>query len=175
MKPREITAVALKVFSIYILVNAIQAIPFVINSLTWLIQGRVAAGGYETPLYWLLGAASFVALVSLAVLTWKLGGSVVRQAATGDDNDTNNPVITEAFLLSLLGIYLTVIGLRGVWYSTWNIVALAQNNTELDIRNTWSMFGDLFQVLVGVSLMVKATAWSRLLRWLREAGLREKV
>ncbi len=175
MKRREITAVALKVFSLYILINAIQAIPFVTNSLTWLIQGRSASEGYESSLYWLLGVASFVALVSLAVLTWKLGVNVVSRTAVGEDNDTSQPVITEAFLLSLLGIYLTVIGLRGVWSSAWTVIVMVQNDVELDVRAITAVIGDLLQVLVGVSLMVKATGWSRLLLRLREAGLREKV
>jgi len=169
---RELTGVAIKVFAIYILVQAIAGLPLLANALVFNALDGITSNN-ET-LYWLLGGASFIALLILAVLMWNLANRVVRQTSDQLPKDESFG-ITESFLISLLGVYLTVEGIQGFAYATTSTLVIMQENREFAVQNIAYLVGNFLQIIIGLSLMLKASGWANFLRWLRTAGLKGKM
>ena len=105
MTTNELTSVAIKVFAIYILVHAILSIPTFIATFSGLHFDR--SNSWTEQVFWLLSVSSIVLLLIVTVLVWKLAGRVVEKAPSAVEK-SESCGIDEAFLLSLLGIYLCV-------------------------------------------------------------------
>lgn len=172
MTPKEITSVAIKAFVIYILLQAIFSIPVLASSL--LNYGFSEYGEPSDIFLWLLGLVSFVVVIVLAVLMWKLANGVVEQAKTSDDA-TENQTITQDFLISLLGFYLVLEGLIQLGYSSFSSYTTLQQNIELTAQQIFYVVANFVQIVIGLTLIIKAKGWASFLNWLRGAGLKGKM
>ena len=133
MTTNELTSVAIKVFSIYVLVQAILFIPSL--TVAYSTFGLDRSNDPSEFLFWLLGASSIVLLIMITVFMWKLANHVATKASSANEERSS------------YGIALQTIGY---------------------------IIGYLFQTIIGMTLIVKASGWARFIKWLRGAGLTEK-
>jgi membrane-anchored glycerophosphoryl diester phosphodiesterase (GDPDase) len=172
MTSKELTSLAIKVFAIYVLIQAILSLPMLANSL--IFNALDGSRGNGEVLFWLLGSASLIALIVLVVFMWKLANRIVKQTSESPLQE-DSPDISESFLVSLLGVYLTFEGLQGFGYATTNTFVLLQNSRELVTQNIAYLIGNLVQIVIGLSLILKTSGWVSFIRWLRGAGLKGKM
>jgi len=172
MTNKELTSVAIKVFAIYVLVQAILSVPLLVNAMATYGFSEHRSGG--SILLWLLGAAAFILLVGLTVFLWKLATRVATQASAQVE-DGKSSKVDDGFLISLLGLYLTFEGLLRFGYTCTSLYIQNQSTEEYSAQTLAYVIGYLIQVVIGLSLILKAHGWLALLRWLREAGLKGKL
>ncbi len=173
MTNKELTSVAIKVFSIYVLVQVILSVPYLTNAL-------VSHGVFfenqssNNLLLGLLGAAALVLLLFLAIFLWKLANKVVAKSSAQTVEDKGSK-IDASFLISLLGLYLTFEGLLRLGYTCASAFMQTQDGGELSLQTKVYVVGYLIQVTMGLTLVIKSKGWVRLLRWLQGAGLKGKT
>ena len=173
MTNKELTSVAIKVFSIYVLVQAILSVPYLANAL-------VTHGGFfenqrsSNFILGLLGITAFALLVLLAIFLWKLANKIVDKS-TAPVNADENSKIDASLLVSLLGLYLTFDGLLRLGYVCVSAFAQTQDGGELALQTKAYIAGYIIQVSIGLTLVLKSEGWLRFMRWLQRAGLKDKV
>ena len=168
MSNKELTKLALKVFSIYIMVHALLSIPQFFQAYISLNTGD-ARTGY----FWLaiLGVVALFLLLLLSVAIWKLSNSITLQVSNTVDKEL--APLSESFAVSLLGIYLIFYGLSrltigavGTYYT------LIDNNPANDnlMQNVVYLLVYFIISIIGLTLILKSKGWAGLLNKLRVAG-----
>lgn len=168
MTTNEITSVAIKVFAIYVLVQTIFSIPTFTAAYSTFDSIRSSQG-----LFWFLGIAALLILLVAAFLLWKLANQVATKVTNGNEK-SNTSSIDQSFLLSLLGIYLGIDGIIRFGFVCLSAVSQTQDGRDIALATIGYIFGYIIQILVGLSLILKARGWAKFLNWLRGAGLTEK-
>jgi hypothetical protein len=154
-------------------VQAILSVPLIANAL-------VAYGGFfdnrssNKILLWLLGTASFVLLVFLAIFLWKLANNIVTKSSAQVDASENSEIDAN-FLISLLGLYLIFDGLLRFGYVCTSAFMQTQDGGELSLQTKAYVLGYLIQVIIGITLVIKSHGWVGVIRWLQRAGLKGKT
>jgi hypothetical protein len=171
MTTNELTSVAIKVFAIYVLVHTILSVPRYVVTYSGL--GFDRSNGLSTPLFWLLAVSSIVLLVVATVLLWKLAGRVAEKTSIGAGKSESYG-IDEAFLLSLLGVYLGVDAVMAFGFVCISAYTQSHQNYGIGLQTIAYIVGYPFQFIIGLTLILKANGWVKLLNWLRGAGLTEK-
>ena len=171
MTSKEITSVAIKVFAIYALVQAIFSVPVMVNALAYF--GIFERGEANALLLLLPGIVSFFIVVTLVIFLWKLANSLVEQSTVSPE-DQDDRAVTADFLISLVGFYLVLEGLIQFGYSSITSYTSFQETRTLSIEQNMYVIGNLVQIAIGLALIVKAQRWVSFLNWLRSAGLNHK-
>jgi hypothetical protein len=172
MTTNELTSVAIKVFAIYVLVHAILSIPSFVVTYSGLGFDRSIVSSEQ--LFWLLAISSIVLLLIITVFLWKLAGRVAEKVSSDVGINENHGKIDQEFLLSLLGIYLCVDAVIRFGFVCISAYTQAQHSDEIALQTIAYIVGYLFQIIVGLTLILKASGWIRIMNWLRGAGLTEK-
>jgi len=168
MSNKDLTKLALKIFSIYIFVQVILATPQFFQAYVMLSNGSE----YNNSKWFMfIGAAAVVVLLLLSVAIWKLSSNTKEIISKNTDNSSLN--MSEEFALSILGLYLIVYGLTrtivvatSAYYSSQ-----ASNDINYDITQSVIYVAVYLVVsIVGMSLVIKSNGWSALLNKLRVAG-----
>ena len=169
MSNKEITKLALKIFSIYVLVQALLAIPQFFQAYVMLSNGSE----YNSANWFLLiGAVSILVLIILSVIIWKLSTSVT--SSLHQDNDTTSSYVKEEFALSLLGLYIIVFGLTRLVIASTSVYYLSESSNDINNNITQNVIYLIVYFLVsvlGISLVIKSHGWVSLLNKLRLAGI----
>ena len=106
MSNKELTKLALKLFAIYVMVQAILAVPQFFQAYVMFSNGSE----YNSANWFMvISAVSITLLVMLSVFTWRLSVNVSTQIISESSDSSLN--ISEVFILSALGLYLIVFGL----------------------------------------------------------------
>ena len=168
MTSNEITSVAIKVFAIYVLVQSIFFVPSFVAA-----YSSFGINNSNQTLLWILGIASFLILLVMSYLLWKLANRVADKAAICS-NQSNAAGITEPFLLSLLGVYLGIDAIVRFGFVSLSAVSQTQDGRDIALETVGYIVGYLLQIVVSLTLILKARGWARFLEWLRGAGLAEK-
>lgn len=176
MTGREITSLSIKLFAIYVLVNAVLAIPTFVMTLV-----GFAGQSYLTPesvWFWALGVIAVLSLLVLFVVLWRLANRFVEPHEDTSDN-TSPLAIDEPFVLSALGLYLSFDGLmRIATLSVRTYVSVGQNHVSLSTAANAETIAYIvcycFQVIFGLTLVLRSRGWAALLHRLRNAGLAAK-
>lgn len=176
MTGRELTSLAIKVFAIYVLVDAVYAVAGLVTTL--LANRQWAYARLPFIWFWALGAVAVVLLFTFCVVLWRLSKRLVKPAGVSRGAPGDAP-ISEAFALSLLGLYLVFEGLlRIAFLAEGAYAALAGTGGSLahGISNQTVVYTGCYtvQIIVGLTLILGGHWWARLLRRLREAGLGAK-
>ncbi|MFK7955587.1 MAG: hypothetical protein AB8B96_05790 [Lysobacterales bacterium] len=169
MTTKELTSVALKVFAIFISIKAIAMLPLVSSMAVSL--GLQADNARGEAFVWFLGIVALLFLLFLTALIWTLSERVVHQIETQPNSQEAQQSVDPAFLLSLLGVYLTVEGLQRFGETMANTLKLL--NTDIDL--TFPIISSVFLLAVGLSFVVRPSGWNKMLWWFRGAGLKEKL
>lgn len=168
MSNTDISKLALKIFSLYIIVQVILAIPQFFQAYVMLSDGSE----YNSANWFMLiGATAIILLFFLSVAIWKLSNNT--NAITSKNTDNSFPQISEEFVLSLLGVYLIVYGLTRTAVVATSAYFSAHSSNDINYDITQSVIYVavyLIAAILGISLIIKSTGWSSLLSKLRSAG-----
>ena len=168
MSNTELSKLALKVFSIYVFVQVILAIPQFFQAYVMLSSGSE----YNSAKWFMfIAAAALVLLFFLSVAIWKLSNNT--NAIISKNTDDSSTHISQGFALSILGIYLIVYGLTRMTIVATSAYYTAQTSSDINYVITQSviyMTVYLIAALLGMSLIVKSKGWLLLLNKLRLAG-----
>lgn len=170
MTSREITVLALRIIALYVLANVVLAFPRFLSLMAVGYQGQMP----EVPAWWFWTGGVIVMLAALivAVIVWIVAG----RAVAAKDHQSKPPLFDniEPLILSVVGIFFIVqaliqIGLVGA--------ALFQGSGMGDPLLVWQMrgIGYLFQLLVGLSLVMRPLWWTSLLARFRERTLQQEI
>lgn len=161
MCTKEITAIALRLFSVWLLVQVILNVPGIALVLTSVEQYR----GQVVPGYvYFVLIGSFIAIGFLAAyLIWVSARSVLTRlpSASSQPLDTDG----QQFLLQLGGAYFIITSLA---YLPRSLGVLAQSLDFSYMDLLWPL-GLVFQLGIGLALLVRAFQWAVLLAKLRGA------
>ena len=168
MSNKELTKLAFKIFSIYVMVQAILAVPQFFQA--YVMISNFSEYGSEN---WLLaiGAISIILLAMLSAFIWKLSINIHTQVISESSTSSSN--ISESFILSVLGLYLIVFGLTRLSITSSSTYFIAQATSDVDFNITQNIIYlavYLVVVMLGLSLVIKTKGWAQLLNKLRVAG-----
>ncbi len=152
--------------------QAILSVPILVNASA--TYGFNHNQNSHSLLLWFLGATSLILLVALTVFLWKLANKVVTQSSDQIEKG-ESPFMDESFFISLLGLYLVFEGILRFGYACTSAFMQVQEGSELSVQTISYVIGYLLQVIVALTLILKAQGWVRFLKWLRVAGLKDKL
>jgi hypothetical protein len=157
MNTREITAIAIKLLAIWLLVHVIIYIPSLAVAFTSVQDFNQT----ELPqwLYYALVASSLIIGFLAAILLMRTSNSVL--ASTSTESTGSN--IDQTFLLQLAGIFFIVSVLAGLPGILLNLGKISSVETD----TVFYLGGKLFELGVGLYLLIKPSVWVRLLNRLR--------
>ena len=157
MNTREVTAIAIKLLAIWLLVHVIIYIP----SLAVAFSSLQNFNQIEPPkwLYYALVASSLIIGFLAAILLMRTSNSVL--ASTSTESTGSN--IDQTFLLQLAGVFFIVTALVGLPVVLLNLGKVSTVQTD----TIFYLGGKLFELGIGLYLLTKPTVWARLLNRLR--------
>jgi len=173
MTSNEITAVAFKVFAIYVFVNMLLAIPSFVQA----VSSNFYNDDSSTP-YLAVGATALACLllIGITISIWKLSVSITKRAisSTHEKSDFN---MSEGFILSVVGLYLAFEGAQSIFYNLIGIYMQLHGKYgthEVEPESLAYLFSYVVQVVFAFSLIFRAEGWSSVLTRIRESGLNAK-
>ena len=162
MTTRNVTAIALRLFALWLLVQVITNVPGLVMLLTTLeqYQGQAIARYLHVLL---IASCSAIGLLA-AYLIWRAAGSALKHSC--DTKHEQLGLDGQRFLLQLGGICFVVFALASLPRS---LAALAHAQAFSYTTLLWPA-GLVFQLLAGLALVVGASRWVALLSRLRARG-----
>jgi hypothetical protein len=157
MNAREVTAIAIKLLAIWLLVHVIVYIPSFAVAFTSVQDFNQT----ELPewLYYALVASSLIIGFLAAILLMRTSNSVL--ASTSTESMGSN--VDQTFLLQLAGIFFIVTALVGLPGILLNLGKMSSVETD----TVFYVGGKLFELGIGLYLLIKPAVWVRLLNRLR--------
>lgn len=159
MTSRDVTAIALRLFSLWLLVQVILNIPSLVMLLTSVEQYQ----GQVIPEYvhvMLIGSFIAVGLLA-ALLIWVAAKSALSRCSSEEAGELDQR--GQMFLLQLGGAYFIVTALAYLPRS----LGFLSHSLEVSFANLLWPLGLVFQLCIGLSLLVRSSQWAKLLAKLR--------
>lgn len=158
MAPKDITAIAIRFFGIYLLVNVVLYFPTLITATATLEQ--IQSGEFNSSIYiYIVG--SFVLLgVVVSLLLFRLANSISSRLPVTSEPASH---LTQEFLLQVLGVYFIVSALSAIPGYGSSLLT----SSPIELTRLLYLFGYLFETAVGCYLVVKPVVWNRWLNQLR--------
>ncbi|MCG8016216.1 MAG: hypothetical protein JAY97_08375 [Candidatus Thiodiazotropha sp. 'RUGA'] len=135
MNPREITSLALKLFALYLLVQALVNVPAILG-VYLSIEYRVN----ETPAHnwlWVAGLITIICAVIIAGLIWKLANKSLNQLLNSEGNSKALDLVPsniELVIYSALGMFLFISAFSSLVFSFASTYASVNNGLSSGIR-----------------------------------------
>ncbi|KZM45007.1 hypothetical protein OA92_03890 [Marinomonas sp. SBI22] len=147
MGTKEVTAIAIKLLAIWLLINLVLYIP----SLSLTISSLQSYNEKMLPqsLYFAMLASSIFIGSLASYLLFRTSNAVLRSLP--EPTKENTTVISQQFLIQLAGAFFIVSALQSL-----PGVIIALNNQEVGI---FYVLGSLFELGVGLYFFIKPTVW----------------
>lgn len=158
MNPKDITAIAIRFFAIYLLVNTVVYVPSMIVSMT-MLQDYYQESFSPSIFVFVVGAFVALGLVVIVALN-RLANSISSKVENETETDTK---ISQELLFQVLGVFFVVTGLS----SMPGVIIAMFKKTPFDSIMLLYTLGDLFQIVTGYYLVIKP---KRLGEWMRSFG-----
>ena len=159
MVTQQITAIALRFFAIWLLIQLMLNVPnliMLITSIGQYQQQEIPMGAYIG----IIGALALVGLLA-AFLINKAATSVLNK--TKSNSEVTLDIESQKLLFQLVGLYFVVNALAYLPRS----LSFIPSTTEIDITNWLWSAGLTFQLAIGVWLVSSSTFWLKLFSKLR--------
>ncbi len=159
MTSRDITAIALRLFSLWLLVEVVLNVPGLVMLFTTVeqYQGQVIPGYVHA---FLIGSFIGIGLLA-ALLIWISAKSALARCSSEETGELNRQ--SQMFLLQLGGAYFIVTALA---YLPRSLGSLS-HSLDFSVANLLWPLGLVFQLCIGLALMVRSSQWAELLAKLR--------
>lgn len=150
MSSKEITAIAIKFFGIYLLVNIVIYFPSFFATLSALENYH--GQDFDNSVFILVVGAFILLGFVVSFFLFKLANSICSQAP---ESSGNTSTLSQEFLLQVLGTYFIVASLTAMPSVAISIFAGA----SINLLNALHIIGYIFQVFVGIYLLTKPSFW----------------
>ncbi|MES9945676.1 MAG: hypothetical protein ABW080_12020 [Candidatus Thiodiazotropha sp.] len=157
MKPREITSLALKLFALYILAQALINVPAVLG-----VYLSIEYRANETPAHtWLWGAGivTIFCAVLLAILIWKLANKSLIESLKNESESRALDIVPsqiELVIYSGLGLFLFISAISSLGFSLASTYASVNNDLSfgLEIEHFLMIGSSIIEMLIGAFLAI---------------------
>lgn len=159
MVSRDVTAIALRLFALWLLVQVILNMPGLVVLLISVEQYQ----GHVIPKYLqvlLIGSFIFLGLLAAFVI-WIAAKSALARCAHEEAGEFSQQ--GQIFLLQLGGVYFFVTALAYLPRS----LGFLSHSLEFSVANLFWPLGLVFQLCIGLDLLVRSSQWAKLLAKLR--------
>lgn len=177
MEPRLLAKISIRVVAIYLVTYGIMQVPAITTAFYY--SGNQDAEGINILLF--LSFAIFSPLISGIVL-WlisdKLSAWVIGNSDSKDSVNNLNSNNLQAVALSIIGlvvVFITLPNLISQIIQLSNNANIIDGNRVFDTNTLSLVIASTLKIVLGVLLVLGPDFWVRLLRFLREYGLREKT
>lgn len=162
MTTKEVTAIALRLFSLWLLVQVVLNVPGIVMLLTTLEHYQ----GQTVPIFvYLMMTAGFVGIGLLAAyLIWIAAVSVLARSPESENGTFDQ--VGQTFFLQLGGAYFVVNALAYLPRS----LGFLQHSLDMSYVSLLSPLGHVFQLCIGLALLGKPSYWAKLFAQLRGRG-----
>jgi len=169
MSARILSAVAFKVFAIYLCVQVILYVPGI-----WSLYSSLGQWGDSTEVSsftpYLVASLFLLFGFAVVVILYKLGSSVL--CSMPDEADKLNVDNMEVLLFQLLGLFFIV---SAFTYLPVNIILVffddMYNPGGLgQVGKRFEIFSHIIELTIGLTMVIRAPVWRSLFRKLRYAG-----
>lgn len=175
MNNKELTSLAIRVFAIYVFVQAILLIAQSGSGYQSFFQG-------DHKWLFLIPAMSVIGLFVTFYFLWKMSNRVFNEITKQKSKDVSIK-IDQFFILQLLGLYLIVIGLlnlgqSGVSLYYTNVQQASEYgstyNPEMSSQAIYYAITSILKFILGITLLTKSKGWTKFLNRFRSLGLSSK-
>ena len=172
MNTKIISAIAFKLFAIYIVVSMILVIPAAIGSF---LAMKSWTPNFSNSIFWPALIITLTAIVTFIIFKglWRLGNSTVNQITEINTTDNNFDIKEfEKSLFILLGLYFSIsafVTIPNIASSLW---VSSQSSNGISIQDYAWIFSITVQILIGLSLIKRPNQW---LGIIRNLGLSKKT
>ena len=175
MTNKELTSLAIKLFAIYVFMEAIILITqtgtflkeYISIGKTWLLL---------TPIFAIVG------LIAIFFILWKLSKNVI-DTLVQPTKQLNDIQIDQVFILHLIGFYLVVVGLLSLAQGGISLFYLyfyqarefgSSYTPELSGQTVFHIIAALIKIGFGLTLILKPYGWVKIFNHFRRFGLSNK-
>lgn len=168
MNAKSLAVGALRVLSVYILVEGISAIPFLLSS-------GSSATDHASALISSFGISTVLLPFALGIILWFISPLLARKIS--DDRNTGSeagPLSEQAvqrIIFVSLGSYLVVVTVPGLFVRLGDWVLNLNKAAGLMPRGVEFVISDSLRLLLGLALIMGAPFFARVLQRMREFGL----
>jgi hypothetical protein len=175
MNSKELTSLAIRVFAIYVLVQAIILIAQSGASFQTYFQG-------DQKWLFLIPLFSILGLITAFFILWKISNKVIENLVK-PEKELDDFKVDQIFILHLIGFYLIVVGLLGLGQGGISLfyVYFYQANEfgptyrpEISSQTMYYIIANIIKVGFGIALIIKPNGWVKLFNWFRRLGLSKK-
>ncbi len=159
MNTKEVTAIAIKFFAIWLLVQVILQVPsllLVFNNIEGYVQQEFPHNLYVS----VVGSFLLIGIIA-SFLLYRVSNSVLATLPETNENNKNN--ISQQFLLQLGGVYFIVSAILLFLGTFTNI----RNTVSIEATSYLYIIGALFELVIGITMLVKSSVWVHWLHKLR--------
>ena len=150
MNTKIISAIAFKLFAIYIIVSGVLALPTILGGFLSAKSMFNFNGGIIGPL--IISATTIIIAIIAFTILWKLGNGVIDKTPDVSDAHYNTNELEKMFF-KLLGIYFIVISLADIPNIVIHTWAKSTTAAEITIIDYSSYISLLITLLIGFSLI----------------------
>jgi hypothetical protein len=129
-----------------------------------------------TGTYYLISVFIIVILLALflAWMLWQLSNKVAGQMTAAKTDETRISSEVPHLILAGVGLLLMVPALlelpNHIWYAYLEISGYPEKTDGLSLKTVFSIMAVLGEIIIGLTLVVKTSAWHGILLRLRTAG-----
>jgi len=155
MSIKEISAIAIKLLAISLMLNVIVYVPSVIITMNTMERMAERLHGAEfQPIFYVsvVGSFLFIGAISAFVL-YKLANSVLKSLPDPSESEPIN--VSETFILQVAGVYFIVSALQAFPSLA---IAFGSSDTEM-IKNIGHFIGSSFELGIGLYLLISPKVW----------------
>ncbi len=164
MKTREVTSLALKIFALYLLVEALTSVPSM-----WGVYLAIETKSVEATNDWLLyvGAAAMVVILVLAIFIWKLANRSLIESLKNESKSKALDIVPTEFeqiVYTVLGMYWIITSLSSLFFSIGTTYVDVNDDLSFGIeaQNILLLSSSVIELLIGGALVVYPQKWARL-------------
>ncbi len=157
MNSQQITAVAIKCFAFWLLIQVVIYVPGMIGAYSTM---KTYSGSDISLTTYTLMIASIISVGLFATYALlKVSNSILKN--TKEPETINKDTVSHVFILQVVGGYFIVTALS----SAPNMVYSTLSRDSDNISNALYLFGNLFQLFIGLYLLISPGVW---LCWLNK-------
>lgn len=164
MPTKIVTAIAFKLFAIYVIVSAVIALPSLAGTVIAIKNQTV---GFDNNILWPIAITIGTIIITFIAfkILWKLGSSCLESSSTlmNDDKDSEVQAL-ERTLFLVLGVYFTVSAFVEFPNMATLLWARSQTPTGTTLQDYAWLVSVMTQFIIGLLLINKLDKWLLLLR-----------